>query len=233
MWIFSKLIIYKILYSTVSFKQKNLLSSPNNNMKRRNSKGYGKKSHGEGATARMRENIENQLKRILNELQDLEEMREELDDDEYEESKAESMQELKEFEASLKEMTEGNMDLVSDLSRIQLAIRATVKSAFKTPEVIRLFAQKHPEKLRGRLNTLKRDLKLKKISQDVFNEKASEILVALRKLGEKLDDEESDLIDRNKGLKKLFQAASTTIGGDIEKDVISVAKSSIKNSSSS
>ena len=162
----------------------------------------------------MRENIENQLKRILNELQDLEEMRDELDDDEYEESKAESMQELKEFEASLKEMTEGNMDLVSDLSRIQLAIRATVKSAFKTPEVIRLFAQKHPEKLRGRLNTLKRDLKLKKISQDVFNEKASEILVALRKLGEKLDDEESDLIDRNKGLKKLFQAASTNAGGD-------------------
>ena len=50
-------------------------------MKRRNSKGYGKKSHGEGATARMRENIENQLKRILNELQDLEEMREELDND--------------------------------------------------------------------------------------------------------------------------------------------------------
>ena len=202
-------------------------------MKRRNSKGYGKKSHGESATARMRENIENQLKRILNELQDLEEMRDELEDDEYAESKAESMQELKEFEASLKEMTEGNMDLVSDLSRIQLAIRATVKSAFKTPEVIRLFAQKHPEKLRGRLNTLKRDLKLKKISQDVFNEKASEILVALRKLGEKLDDEESDLIDRNKGLKKLFQAASTTIGGDTEKDVISVAKSSIKNSSSS
>ena len=51
-------------------------------MKRRNSKGYGKKSHGESATARMRENIENQLKRILNELQDLEEMRDELEDDE-------------------------------------------------------------------------------------------------------------------------------------------------------
>jgi hypothetical protein len=107
-------------------------------MKRRNSKGYGKKSHGESATAKLRENVENQLKRILNELQDLEEMRDELDDDEYEESKQDAMKELKEFEASLKEMTEGDMDLVSDLSRIQLAIRATIKSAFKTPEVIKM-----------------------------------------------------------------------------------------------
>ena len=196
-------------------------------MKRRNSKGYGKKSHGENATARMKENIENQLKRILNELQDLEEMRDELDDEEYIESKADAMKELTEFEASLKEMTEGNMDLVSDLSRIQLAIRATVKSAFKTPEVIRLFAQKHPEKLRARLHTLKRDLKLKKISQDIFNEKASEVLVALRKLGEKLDDEESALIDRNKSLKKLFQKAST----NIDEDVISVATGDIKKNS--
>ena len=53
-------------------------------MKRRNSKSKLKgRSHGENATAKLRENVENQLKRILNELQDLEEMREELDDDEY------------------------------------------------------------------------------------------------------------------------------------------------------
>ena len=81
------------------------------------------------------------------------------------------------------------------------------------------------------MNDLKRDLKLKKISNDIFNEKASEVLVALKKLGEKLDDEESELIDRNKGLKKMFQKASNSIADEVENDVLSVAKGAIKNSS--
>ena len=43
------------------------------------------------------------------------------------------------------------MTLVNELNRMQLAIQAAISEAFKTPEVIRLFAKKQPGQLRQRL----------------------------------------------------------------------------------
>jgi hypothetical protein len=40
-------------------------------------------SRGDSETVRLKQNIEDQLKRLLTQLQDLEDMQEELDDDEY------------------------------------------------------------------------------------------------------------------------------------------------------
>jgi hypothetical protein len=51
----------------------------------------------------------------------------------------------------------------SDLMNYQ-AIQAAVSEAFRTPEVIRLFAQRQPDQLRGRLSQLQRDFKIKVIS---------------------------------------------------------------------
>jgi hypothetical protein len=64
------------------------------------------------------------------------------------------------------------------------AIQAAVSDAFKTPEVIKLFAARAPGQLRGRLTALQRDSKLGKVSQDQFIQQQLEILVALKKLGE-------------------------------------------------
>ncbi len=57
-----------------------------------------------------------------------------------------------------------------------------MSSAFQTPEVIRLFAQKQPDALRTRLAHLQREAKLKHIATADFNQQATEILVALKKL---------------------------------------------------
>ena len=43
------------------------------------------------------------------------------------------------------------MTLVNELNRMQLAIQAAISEAFKTPEVIRMFAKKQPGQLRQRL----------------------------------------------------------------------------------
>ena len=72
-------------------------------------------------------------------------------------------QQLEEFEQSLEKMKEGNMTLVSELNSVQLAIQTTIRNAFKTPEVIRLFAKKEPAELRKRLANIDRDVKLGKI----------------------------------------------------------------------
>jgi len=66
------------------------------------------------------------------------------------------------------------------------AIQAAISNAFKTPEVIKMFAKKQPGQLRERLANLKRDVKLQKITEGVFNQQAVEILTALKKLGDEV-----------------------------------------------
>ncbi|KAI4578267.1 hypothetical protein MJG53_011122 [Ovis ammon polii x Ovis aries] len=108
-------------------------------------------SRGKTETSKLKQNLEEQLDRLMQQLQDLEECREELDTDEYEETKKETLEQLSEFNDSLKKIMSGNMTLVDELSGMQLAIQAAISQAFKTPEVIRLFAKKQPGQLRTRL----------------------------------------------------------------------------------
>ncbi|XP_038966421.1 protein LZIC isoform X2 [Rattus norvegicus] len=108
-------------------------------------------SRGKTETSKLKQNLEEQLDRLMQQLQDLEECREELDGDEYEETKKETLEQLSEFNDSLKKIMSGNMTLVDELSGMQLAIQAAISQAFKTPEVIRLFAKKQPGQLRTRL----------------------------------------------------------------------------------
>ncbi len=65
-------------------------------------------------------------------------------------------------------------------------MQAAISQAFKTPEVIRLFASKNVLELRRRLGTIDRDLKTKVISQDMASRMSAEVLTALKKMGEKV-----------------------------------------------
>ena len=46
--------------------------------------------------------------------------RDELDEEEYDEMKSDTLEQLKEFQASLAKMADGNMTLVDDISAMQL-----------------------------------------------------------------------------------------------------------------
>ena len=83
--------------------------------------------------------------------------RDDLDADEYEETKQETLEQLKEFSESLAKMKGGDMTLVNELNRMQLAIQGAISEAFKTPEVIRMFAKKQPGQLRQRLAEVRVD----------------------------------------------------------------------------
>ena len=84
----------------------------------------------------------------------------------------------------------GDVTLVDKLSAVKLAVHAAISQAFKTPEVIKLFALAQPKGLRERLAGLQRDKKLGKISKAAATEQALEILTALRKLGDTLTEDE-------------------------------------------
>jgi len=66
-------------------------------------------SRGASETAKLKENVEEQLSRLLNQLKDLEDNKEDLAD-EYDEMKADTIAQLKEFQTSLKKNDAGKHD---------------------------------------------------------------------------------------------------------------------------
>lgn len=182
-------------------------------------------SRGKSETEKLQQNLEEQLDRLMNQLQDLESCREDLDDDEYEETKQETLEQLKEFQASLKKMVEGNMTLVDQFNGMQLAIQAAISEAFKTPEVIRMFAKKQPEQLRQKLFELERDYSLGKLLESVYKQQGVEILTALKKLGEPLKSNEAEFLKKNSN-EALTEFQK--ISADVSNKVLEMAESSMK-----
>jgi len=148
-------------------------------------------------TEQLKRNAEDQISRLITQLSDLEELREELDDDEYAETKAETLQQLQEFKASVDKMTSGSMTLQDELGAMKLAIQAAISQAFKTPEVIKMFALKQPAQLRERLAYLQREHKLGNVGLTPYTQQAVEILTALKKLKQTLSDEELAFIKKH------------------------------------
>jgi hypothetical protein len=187
-------------------------------------------SRGQQETDRLRTNIQDQLNRLVSQLEDLEEMKDEMDPDEYNETKEQTIDQMKEFQAFLKKAIGGNMTLVNEFGSVQLAIQAAVSKAFQTPEVIKLFAKKQPGQLRNRLESLKRDVKLNKLTNAVYTQQAVEILTALKKLGETLTGEELAFLAENMTASlSEFERVETDIGKDTQQAVLSVAGTQIKN----
>jgi hypothetical protein len=110
---------------------------------------------------------------------------------EYASQREATLQQLAEFNASLTRLMAGDVTLVDALGAMKLAVHAAVSQAFRTPEVIKLFALAQPAGLRQRLAGLQRDKKLGKISKAAATAQALEILSALRKLGDTLSEDES------------------------------------------
>ncbi|XP_039611434.1 protein LZIC isoform X1 [Polypterus senegalus] len=184
-------------------------------------------SRGKTETSKLKQNMEEQLDRLMQQLQDLEECRDELDSDEYEETKRETLEQLAEFDESLKKIMSGNMTLVDELSGMQLAIQAAISQAFKTPEVIRLFAKKQPGQLRTRLAEMDRDVMVGKLPRDTYTQQKVEILTALRKLGEKLTTEDESFLAANaSAILSHFEKVSGDLGsGD---KVLALASSEVE-----
>lgn len=152
-------------------------------------------SRGDFETKRLKEIIEGQLDRLLTQLEDLDELKNEFTPSEYEMMKLETQQQLVEFNHFLERSVSGNLSLVDAFGSAQLAIQAAVSEAFKTPEVIRMFAEKQPQALRSRFEQLERDLKLQKISKVACDVQLLEILTALSKLGVSLSAKEQKTLE--------------------------------------
>mmetsp|Transcript_6345 Transcript_6345/g.17988 ORF Transcript_6345/g.17988 Transcript_6345/m.17988 type:complete len:192 (+) Transcript_6345:115-690(+) len=186
-------------------------------------------SRGKAETQQLRDNVEGQLSRLLQQLRDLEELRDDLDDDEYAEQRRETIEQLKAFQVTLKKMMSGDMSLVDDLGSVQLAIQAAISDAFHTPEVIAMFAKKQPGQLRARLEHLQLQVKLGKAGREDVAAEAVEILVALKKLGEQLKPSEENFLQSHQTANLVaFEKASSNVGSEAEAGLLGVAGHQIK-----
>jgi hypothetical protein len=150
---------------------------------------------GNAETQRLKANIEDQLNRLLTQLQDLEDMQDDFTEDEYQENRRDTIQQMEEFEISLNKMKDGNVTLISDIDRVQLAIQQAIRTAFKSPEVLKMFTKRENGALRNRLSAIQADHKLGRLSSEDMLSMSSEILTALDKLGEVLEPHERILLE--------------------------------------
>ncbi|GLH05948.1 Protein LZIC [Gryllus bimaculatus] len=153
-------------------------------------------SRGQVETEKLKQNLENQLDRLVQQLAELEECKNDMDENEYSEMRKETIDQLQEFKESLSKMMSGDMTLVDHLGSMHLATQAAISAAFQTPAVIRMFARREPGQLRERMAEVDRDVKLGKIPLDVGNKEKLEILRALQQLGEKLTSGELQLLSQ-------------------------------------
>ncbi|XP_006617184.1 protein LZIC-like [Apis dorsata] len=153
-------------------------------------------SHGKLETEKLKKNLEAQLDRLVQQLEDIEENRNLLDAAAYEEAMQLTKEDLQEFNESLQRLISGDTTLIDQLSAIQLAIQAAISEAFKTPAVIRMFGKRETSQLRNRLAQIEYDMKLGKITKEVCDLQRAEVLNALRQLGEKLELQELQLLEK-------------------------------------
>ncbi|XP_043800143.1 protein LZIC-like isoform X2 [Apis laboriosa] len=114
----------------------------------------------------------------------------------YEEAMQLTKEDLQEFNESLQRLISGDTTLIDQLGAIQLAIQAAISEAFKTPAVIRMFGKRETSQLKNRLAQIEYDMKLGKITKEVCDLQRAEVLNALRQLGEKLELQELQLLEK-------------------------------------
>jgi len=186
---------------------------------------------GKAETQILRENINDQLNRLFTQLEDLEELKEEFSAAEYAETRSETLNQLSDFQAFLSASMKGDLTLINEFGAASLAIQAAVSQAFKTPEVIRLFAQRQPEQLRQRLATLQSMYRMKKISLESVSRQSVEILIALKKMGVELTEEEAATLDKYGGsaVSQLEDIGSGGVDDTQQQSLISQAKAHISH----
>ncbi|EAY22944.1 leucine zipper protein, putative [Trichomonas vaginalis G3] len=184
-------------------------------------------------TQRLKEMVESQLHRLLCQLKDLDELKDQLTEEEITETKAETMDELREFRDSLDRMLAGDMTLMTELSAMRLAIRAAINEAFKTPEVIRMFSSRRTDELKNSLEKLKEAWHLKSITKQMYEEKAVEILTALQSLGESLSNEDAAFLKTQMSAKfSEFEESSNSVNQAQQKSLIDKFGSEAKTAGS-
>ena len=149
-----------------------------------------------------------QLERLVSELADIEDSKDEFSSEEYDELRQDVLESFQEFEKYLQKLNCGEVNL-------EFTTKAILNETFKTPDIIKMFLSKKSEGLRQKLTELERDFRIGKISGSLLEEQKIEILGALLKLStDHLTPEEKNFLasKANQSMKNLMSIDSDPDG---------------------
>uniref|UniRef100_A0A1I7UUB7 Protein LZIC n=1 Tax=Caenorhabditis tropicalis TaxID=1561998 RepID=A0A1I7UUB7_9PELO len=166
-------------------------------------------------------NAQKTIDRLIRQLAEIDNEKSSLDEEEYRDLRESTVNQLEEFGKIVERLQGGDVSLIDELTATKIAIRAAISKAFKTPEVMALFAGKKNGLLREKLMMTETNYRSQKISKQEYHERKFEILMALQRLDEKLTGDESKYLrDRLETPEfQLIEAnANRVFGGTISSD---------------
>jgi hypothetical protein len=150
-----------------------------------------------GPTSNLGTAITHFVFRLLTQLQDLEELRADLEEDEYEQLRGETLDQLKEFEESLARSlraSDAHDPFLDDVERARCAVQENIRSAVASSGAKERFAKKESAALWARLASLQDSMRLGALTPEVFAAERRSVLAALQALGEPLNDSDREYI---------------------------------------
>jgi acid phosphatase class B len=115
---------------------------------------------------------------------------------EYNELKAEFLDQTKAFSETLERMNSGETQVNNKVSILKQELRKTIAMSFNTLETIKIFGYKLEDELERQLNALNEDYKLKRIDAVSFEARRLEILNKLKSQNEqKLTKEDLEFLE--------------------------------------
>ncbi|GMR36995.1 hypothetical protein PMAYCL1PPCAC_07190, partial [Pristionchus mayeri] len=139
-------------------------------------------------------NLHNQVNRLVKQLEELEQEKDALTEDEYNEMKNETVEELNEISQTLLKMSDGALSTIDNNAKEKQAIRDAIATAFQSihghqsPNKIRIAV------LRQKIAQIGNDYHMKKIDEETVKIRKATVLSRLNELGDRLSSEESFLL---------------------------------------
>ncbi|KRX08604.1 Beta-catenin-interacting ICAT [Pseudocohnilembus persalinus] len=143
------------------------------------------------------ENIEQQKKRLLQQLQELEELKSELEQEEYDQMKEDTLDQLEQFQNGLEKMQSNDLSLNDQINKAKIELQNAIKKAFNIEQIQKSMTTNQAQGLRDLIKKAEMDFNLGKITEQQYNQQKLTHLNNLQDLKSDLTQEEKLFLDKH------------------------------------
>lgn len=160
------------------------------------------------------EDLENQLFRLVDQVRDLQDCKEELSSNEFGLIKDEIVEQSQRFSENINRVHIRNFGLNSKFFELKLSLRKAIGDLFNNYEMQTIFGA-HDEKLLQQVIKLEEELNMKLIDQSSFMNKKSMLLVKTQEQEEKLSETSSTSPEPDDSVSDIFSHSAQTSGSEV------------------
>lgn len=127
------------------------------------------------------EYLEMELHRLVDQLKDLEDCKDELSSEEFDYIKDDALEQVQEFSKSINDYQKKNSSMLNRFTELKDALRQAIGESFNAQDMIEMFGI-HDGELLQKLIKLEEDYRLNKIDRDFFLDERAKILLKIQDL---------------------------------------------------